>query len=382
MSSEIREHVWTLNSNIAELLMEAFMAKNLEAARYYAAELRRVGDIFFSDEIIIEATQAMEFYVGELVTRILAQRAEVYERARAVISESVMAVTDGNGQKTGDVNEDDLWLSATSVPVPFFQPVENTGGKQRPKSAQSAVSRGEVGTLSIFYKKTFEVMFGLNDDRPPGSVKELARRAWPEEIEARVNKGEQRLIEDRLITRVRQALDACVKRFRLVIGGEAKAPESDKDFYEKLFTRYPDLTVEKLDELIAPFLPGAQRPVIIPALTPPDPARLDSANGSDKTDNNNGAPNFPKTEWLQLLYLAFFFKEDAPTLNPDVIASRGGLSNKTVPGMLHGALEALEENWDNAQADSEVKGFVGAMKRKWPGKNLDQIVEELASITL
>ena len=147
--TEIPGHIWTFTAAVANLLTDALADKDEEATCYFANELQRAGAVFFS---------------------------AIAPPAQQPPLEQV---------KEEQLDEDGLWLYA-GVPVPtLFKPEKNlgnSGARSRPKSAPAAVARGEARPLSDFYKKIFEVMFGLNGDKPPGSVKELVRRAWSEEL--------------------------------------------------------------------------------------------------------------------------------------------------------------------------------------------------------
>jgi len=242
--------------------------------------------------------------------------------------------------------------------------------RRRGRPSQQHV-HGSRGGLSDYHKQAIAVMLSLRGGELPPNIAEVGVKTWKKEY----NEDPSPSTRQRLYLRARQAFQVGLPRFREVLAA-GNIPETEKDFYERIFVRYPNMTVAQLDEIIAHYEQGrrvrsANKGNKTDRRTPPPPPDPDS------NDDEGATIPKPKTEWLQPLW-AVLFHPNGPSLNRQEVMRRTGLGEQFFEPVMFGAIKNLHSIM-SGDTPSPEPAFTDAIASDWPNQDLLEILTSIST---
>lgn len=320
----LKPYEWDLYQSISSLLNEAIEARDFEATLYFAEELKKLRRVNTIEEPAIpvvaphvDVNKEVEFHPGK------AQPIKEHLEETQCIGEKQ--------ELTGIKKKDRVNI------INFTKP------------------------LSDLEKRTLAAVLSA---QPPRDKKELAARIFSDQPKMRSSTMG--------VVRSIQALRYSLSKIRQILATHP-LHETDGAFLETIKGNVPVL-VSEFDAFASAMLVryGARDTTL---QVPEESEGKDAKVTHNKKNGFSRAPLSFSTDWLRLLYTAFFHPHGA-TLNTAAIAERTGMNTEVVEASVDGALVALKESWENA-SDKNVHAFIAMVKERWPEKTLNEICESL-----
>lgn len=325
----VKGYVWDLTKAITDLFSDALGARDREAAGYFAGELIRVGDIFF--------TRA---------------RADEHDTKPTELPRSIERS-----------DKPPLVASETDV-------------KTKKYKMRSHLALGELET------KTLSHIF-LADDDPPVDLDGLVELIYPQYTHS------SQMLKMGARGRVLKALKGgAAKLSRILLSGTVS--DGERDFLRCLQDRVPqgNQLADYTEQMIARYYQAKTERVGLCTKCGMHPITIKKRGlcriCANQFYRNDGVGDVVETttesklDWINLLYTAFFHPDGA-SLDHGMISKRTKISLDMVPAVLGGALDTLRDHWDKGEeeADKEAAIFIRMIREHWPDQSLDKVLENV-----
>lgn len=223
----------------------------------------------------------------------------------------------------------------------------------------------QQGGFSEYQKQALSVILALAGGNLPVSITEVAQKAWKKEWSEDTRST--------LYQRANNAFRIGLPRIRSVVK-TGQIPGVDREFYEKLYARYPKLTVLQLDQIIQHY---QQHKSKMGRPAGGGQSKQQPRPGKDTEEHEGAVVDKPQTDWLQPVWAMLFHPKGA-SLDTNELIRRTGLNQQFLEPVTLAALKNLDPILAGKVASPEEE-FTDAIASRWPKMNIAKILTSIST---